>query len=396
MTKTVFALALVCFAAINLICVQGIAAQFSGDLTINSEGHITPQTAAVKQTGSTYILTADVSGSITIEQSNIVFDGNGYTLRGGISISNVANVTLRNLTVTQLTPQNPTDGIVLNNTSNVLITNNTVTEIYVSEYFYLNGAAFYGLRVTGGASNVITGNVIADNTFGAAFFSSQGNAVIGNNFVNNGLGFWEASNNTIFHNNFLNSGADNGLVFLTPNSINAWDNGYPAGGNYWSNYETVYHRTNKNNVTELDHSGIGDIPYFIDAKNKDRYPLLLPFEASAPEISIISPQNSVYNASVPLTYTVDEAAMWVGYSLDGQQTVTITGNTTMANLTNGLHSITLYANDTFGTNSQSPTVTFTVAAPPSIPTETLIAVALAVIIILASAFAVYFMYKRKA
>jgi hypothetical protein len=58
--------------------------------------------------------------------------------------------------------------------------------------------------------------------------------------------------------------------------------------------------------------------------------------------------------------------------LDGAQNITITGNETMANLTEGLHSITVYANDTFGNMGASVTVTFdvtfNVASPfPTVP-----------------------------
>jgi hypothetical protein len=48
---------------------------------------------------------------------------------------------------------------------------------------------------------------------------------------------------------------------------NTWDDGYPSGGNYWSDY----------NGYDSDHDGIGDTPYFIDENNTDHYPLMVQY-----------------------------------------------------------------------------------------------------------------------
>ncbi len=79
-------------------------------------------------------------------------------------------------------------------------------------------------------------------------------------------------------------------------------------------------------------------------------------------VSVVSPENKTYAASnVSLAFTVNKPASWLGYSLDGQETVTITGNTTIAGLLNGLHNITVYANYTFGNTGASQTIQFTIA-----------------------------------
>jgi hypothetical protein len=79
-----------------------------------------------------------------------------------------------------------------------------------------------------------------------------------------------------------------------------------------------------------------------------------------PEISILSPLNQTYNDSnIPLNFTVNKVVSWASYSLDSQQNVTITGNTTIANLTNGMHSLIIYANDTYS-NIGSQASNFTV------------------------------------
>jgi len=60
---------------------------------------------------------------------------------------------------------------------------------------------------------------------------------------------------------------------------------------------------------------------------------------------------------------VNKPAVWMGYSLDGQDNVTITGNTTLSGLTSGLHSVTVYAKDSFENTGASETITFSVEEP---------------------------------
>jgi hypothetical protein len=54
---------------------------------------------------------------------------------------------------------------------------------------------------------------------------------------------------------------------------NVWDDGYPSGGNYWSDYNgTDLYSGPYQNQTGSDR--IGDTPYVADANNTDRYPLM--------------------------------------------------------------------------------------------------------------------------
>jgi hypothetical protein len=59
---------------------------------------------------------------------------------------------------------------------------------------------------------------------------------------------------------------------------NIWSDGYPSGGNYWSNYTGVdFYSGPYQNKTGSD--GIGDLPYIMDANNRDDYPLIGQFNA---------------------------------------------------------------------------------------------------------------------
>lgn len=87
-----------------------------------------------------------------------------------------------------------------------------------------------------------------------------------------------------------------------------------------------------------------------------------------PEIEILSPTNTTYSTDmIPLTFSIDMPTLWIGYSLDEQENVTICGNTTLTDLADGTHCITVYANTTYGIMGASNTACFSVdTAPPNI------------------------------
>jgi len=71
-----------------------------------------------------------------------------------------------------------------------------------------------------------------------------------------------------------------------PQSINVWDDGYPSGGNYWSDHNDtdVYSGPHQN---ETGPDGISDIPYEIDRDNVDYYPLMSSYVESERPIAYI-------------------------------------------------------------------------------------------------------------
>jgi len=74
----------------------------------------------------------------------------------------------------------------------------------------------------------------------------------------------------------------------------------------------------------------------------------------APTITITSPENRTYSTNtVQLMFTIDEPADWIGYSLNRQANITITGNTTLPPLPDGWHYVVVYANDTYGNMGMS-------------------------------------------
>jgi len=76
-----------------------------------------------------------------------------------------------------------------------------------------------------------------------------------------------------YHNNIVNNTFQVD-VFQGYNGI--WDDGYPSGGNYWSDYIGVDEKSGPNQ-DQSGSDGIGDTPYIIDANNQDHYPLMRPW-----------------------------------------------------------------------------------------------------------------------
>lgn len=95
-----------------------------------------------------------------------------------------------------------------------------------------------------------------------------------------------------------------------------------------------------------------------------------------PSISLISPENKNYTiATADLNFSLSAPAQWIAYSLDSQANITLAGNVTLTGLSSGQHTLTIYANDTYGNNATPQIVTFTVSPPITFPTTEAVAVA---------------------
>lgn len=113
-----------------------------------------------------------------------------------------------------------------------------------------------------------------------------------------------------------------------------------------------------------------------------------------PFITVQSPSAvGTYNSTdVALNYFASENTSWAAYNLDGKQNVTITGNTTIAGLASGVHTLTVYANDTAGNMAASDTITFEIYSklnPETLLIPTLTAAAISAAGILSISLLIY-------
>ncbi|MGD0450569.1 MAG: NosD domain-containing protein [Candidatus Bathyarchaeia archaeon] len=207
--------------------------------------------------------------------------------------------------------QNNYFGIFCSLQSSTTITNNIITSSIKDGIRFLSGSSnnisdnsIIGNAVSGialgGFSNIVSGNILQNNLRGIGLGSSY-SVVFDNKIVSNPeSGIWLSGSNNIitannleankygvfittqgaapranqvYHNNFENNSFNafgNSSFF-----VESWDNGYPSGGNYWSDYQTKYP-----NLVERDSSGIADTPYVINSNNTDNYPLIKQFDTS--------------------------------------------------------------------------------------------------------------------
>jgi len=198
----------------------------------------------------------------------------------------------------------------------------------------------YGIYIQDSVNNSIVGNNITYNRFGIEFGYSSENVIYSNNITNNyacGIYFYKSSNNKFYHNNIMNNEIQvRDISWSNPSilpSINVWDDGYPSGGNYWSDYNgTDLFSGSYQNETGSD--GIGDTPYVIDGNNQDRYPLMNPWTPAPP------PTPPLLNATVdvnPQTLNLRSRGRWItayvelpeGYNVEDINVSTIMLNDTI-------------------------------------------------------------------
>jgi parallel beta-helix repeat protein len=133
---------------------------------------------------------------------------------------------------------------------------------------------------TGFSFAITTGKIIKNNiclnnlAYGFHFQICDDNVMENNTISNNSLGlyFWSSSGNEVYHNSFIN----NTTQAMDYGTDNVWNEDYPSGGNYWSDYtgNDLFKGPNQN-ISGSD--GIGDNPYAIESDSRDKYPLMDPF-----------------------------------------------------------------------------------------------------------------------
>ena len=213
-------------------------------------------------------------------EGNIIQNNNW----GGIELWDSSNIAIYSNNLS-----NNNDGIDLLYSSNTAIySNNLSNNNERGIYFYSSSnTAIYsnnlsnnkdGIDLFSSNNNTIYSNNLSNNGKDGIYLSDSKNNIISSNIISSnnyrGIYLWDSSNNSIYHNNLIN----NTVQAYDNTGTNSWDNGYPSGGNYWSDYNGSDTFSGPyQNITGSD--GIGDTPYNISggAGAKDNYPLMEPW-----------------------------------------------------------------------------------------------------------------------
>jgi parallel beta-helix repeat protein len=277
------------------------------DNTVNGKPLVYLENAsdqAVTDAGQVILISCD---HIQVQNLNLsratmglgLWNTNHTLISGNIMTDEVYGIALTysfNNTISENTVTNNAYGITLNAFSNYNdVSGNNVNDTISSPYV---GTSPHGgiLLISSCNYNGISGNMIANRRYGIIFSSScnyndvsgnritkgtygiyllsscSSNTVSGNSVTNNAYGIFvsSSSNNIIYHNNFVDN---TNQAYISGASTNVWDDGYPSGGNYWSNYAGLDEKSGPNQ-DQPGSDGIGDSPRVIDANNKDNYPLM--------------------------------------------------------------------------------------------------------------------------
>jgi parallel beta-helix repeat protein len=191
-------------------------------------------------------------------------------------------------------------GVQLERCSGDSVVGNTFSDTYIGVHSYdcsldpapvvVHGNTMEGctrgvsLRRTVGA--LIQENLIQSNEYGIYVYYGNWCSIEHNEVVDNVLGIhMSGSYHTVFGNVFANT--DNAL----DQNANIWDDGYPDGGNSWSDYlgdDTL----SGENQDQPGADGVGDAPYPIPGGTEvfDNYPLMsgqLVADANGPYYGVV-------------------------------------------------------------------------------------------------------------
>jgi|GEM_PF-3648473 len=285
----------------NMVVVNDIIGNTEGMNITHSSNNVLGDNLVYENEQTGISLTSSHSNEITM--NNVSFNqGVGVFLEGGDENSISDHRSIGNAQagliflqsndneVLTSTIKNNGDGIIMTSSDENVVKNIRITE---NENF--------GFRLDSSNSNLVEDNNISLNGGNALhLISSDLNVVNYTEILSNGnygIHLDNSEYNMIYHNNLI----DNDIQAYDNGINNEWTNGYPEGGNYWSDHEgpDEYYGEDQNSPGS---DGIIDDPYQeIEGGSgaQDDYPLVK--DVPTPHIRIESPEEGANLSSSNVT-----------------------------------------------------------------------------------------------
>ncbi len=235
-----------------------------------------------------------------------------------------------------------------------------------------------GVSLIGARNVTVEGNNVSRNAAGVVLDSLVGGLVGGNVLWQNGVGvqLLRSTGIVVANNSFLFNapqGSDDGM------GTNAWDAGYPAGGNYWSDYYGIDLCAGPKQNVCISPDGFGDTPYPVSGNRVDHYPLMRQ-PGTSPQLPVaafvVSPIEGntstvfVFNASASYDLQDPAGALLVRWDLNGDgvwDTPWTTNRTATYRFTEpGSYAVRLAVLDLSGLMSGRVQTVYVVAVPPPV------------------------------
>jgi parallel beta-helix repeat protein len=176
------------------------------------------------------------------------------------------------------------NSVYLNDANGIHLSYSRYNIIEYNSFSQNNG---YGMYLDDAGYNQIFNNSIVSNGVTGIFLYdwASNNEIIGNNISDNAVGIdldSDSGGNHIYHNNFIDN-----TIQAREDSGNNWNDDYPSGGNYWSDFSPTCPDLYNGSVTPQttgSSDGICDSKY--DGNYfYDYYPLKYPWGVISPDIT---------------------------------------------------------------------------------------------------------------
>lgn len=289
---------------VGLQATNDAKAQSVGSIIIDSDGSVIG-TSSIHRNGDVYTLIGNLSAGIQVQRSNIIIDGDGYTIQGtsgyeiGVFLSNnvgqdpsrslISNVTIKNLKII--------------NCYYAIDCSNTNNNTFIGNYIENCDTGFW---IIGSSNNTLMYNTVKDCATGISINYSGFNIITENNIINNRLSVWLSTEPYV-------------------------------DMNYWSDYLTKYP-----NAKEIEKSGlpnlIWDTPYNYGGSlgnSTDNHPLINPITIAASPTATARPTtlptlptpSSTPSPTIVMSASLSESASALNFGNSINFTVSVEGGT---------------------------------------------------------------------